>query len=283
MTPNIDDSRRRFLSASGALAITSLAGWHGEAAAEPPPEITTIRLIDFPTVCMAATYFAEEFLYAEGFRKVEYVAQATNIFADSDSLDIDLATAAPLVASLDEDSRFLAVAGIHPGCQELFGNERVQAIRDLRGKSVAVSALGSGEHVSVASVAAYVGIDPNKEINWVVANSSEGALQLFIDGKADAYWAFEPQPHELKAKKIGHVILNTTEDKPWSQYFCCLLAMRTEFVRRYPIATKRAMRAYLKASDICAQQPERVARFLADKGQEPRYELSLEVLNCTVL
>ena len=39
-----------------------------------------------------------------------------------------------------------------------------------------------------------------------------------------------------------------------------------------------ALRAYLKAADICAQEPERVARFLAAKGYDPRYEIGLDVL-----
>ena len=246
--------------------------------AGPPPEITTIRLEEFPAICLAPQYLAEELLYSEGFSKVEFTKSTANVVGSADSIDISMVTAAAFVADQDTHSRFIAVAGIHVGCQELFGNERVQAIRDLKGKSVAISAMGSGEHISVASVAAYVGIDPKRDIEWVVAKTSKAALQLFVDGKVDAYWAFEPQPHQLKAMKIGHVILSTAEDKPWSQYFCCLLSARREFVQRYPVATKRALRAFLKATDICSQQPERAARFMMEKGHEPSYELSLEVL-----
>lgn len=83
---------------------------------------------------------------------------------------------------------------------------------------------------------------------------------------------------ELRAKKIGHVILNTTLDRPWSQYFCCMLTTNRQFVASHPVATKRALRAILKAADICAREPERVAQYLAKKGFEPRYEIGLEVL-----
>jgi NitT/TauT family transport system substrate-binding protein len=51
-----------------------------------------------------------------------------------------------------------------------------------------------------------------------------------------------------------------------------------QFATKYPIATRRSLRAMLKAADICANSPERAARYLADKGYEPRYELGLEVL-----
>jgi len=41
----------------------------------------------------------------------------------------------------------------------------------------------------------------------------------------------------------------------------------------------RAMRALFKAADVCARDPERVARYLVAKGYEKRYEAALEVLN----
>ena len=125
---------------------------------------------------------------------------------------------------------------------------------------------------------AYVGMDPRKDVNWITGNKAIDAMRLFVEGKADAYMGFAPAPQELRAKKIGHVIVNTAQDRPWSQYFCCMLVANREFVAKNPVATKRALRAYLKAADICAQEPERVARFLAAKGYEPRYEIGLEVL-----
>jgi NitT/TauT family transport system substrate-binding protein len=74
------------------------------------------------------------------------------------------------------------------------------------------------------------------------------------------------------------VIVNTTQDRPWSQYFCCTVAANRNWVHAYPIAAKLALRAMLKAADLCAQEPERVARYLVARGYEPRYEVGLEVL-----
>jgi NitT/TauT family transport system substrate-binding protein len=53
---------------------------------------------------------------------------------------------------------------------------------------------------------------------------------------------------------------------------------RTNALPQHPVATKRALRAFLKGADMCAQDPERVARLLVTKGYEPRYEMGLEVL-----
>jgi NitT/TauT family transport system substrate-binding protein len=86
------------------------------------------------------------------------------------------------------------------------------------------------------------------------------AMQNLADGKIDAYLGFPPDPQELRAKKVGHVVVNSATDRPWSQYFCCMVAANREFVRRNPAATKRALRAILKGDRICAPEPVRGLR-----------------------
>jgi NitT/TauT family transport system substrate-binding protein len=48
----------------------------------------------------------------------------------------------------------VALGGIHSGCYELFAKADVRAIRDLKGRSVSISAYGATEHVFVASMVA---------------------------------------------------------------------------------------------------------------------------------
>jgi NitT/TauT family transport system substrate-binding protein len=72
------------------------------------------------------------------------------------------------------------------------------------------------------------------------------------------------------------VIVNSGLDRPWSQYFCCIVAAHQEFVHKHPVATKRALRAILKATQFCAAEPEKAARFVADKGY--RYDYSLQTM-----
>jgi NitT/TauT family transport system substrate-binding protein len=51
-----------------------------------------------------------------------------------------------------------------------------------------------------------------------------------------------------------------------------------DFVTQYPSATKRAIRALLKATDLCAEEPERAARIVVKKGFEPRFDMVTKVL-----
>jgi NitT/TauT family transport system substrate-binding protein len=124
---------------------------------------------------------------------------------------------------------------------------------------------------------AYVGLDPRRDVRWVTRPTEE-SIALLEQGKIDAFMGFPPDPQELRARKIGHVVVNSNVDRPWSQYFCCVVAANSEFMQKYPVATKRALRAILKATDVCASEPERASRYLVDSGRTPRYDLARQVL-----
>ena len=165
------------------------------------------------------------------------------------------------------------LSGVHVGCYELFGHEGIKSILDLKGKRVGAGwGLGSDPHVFVTAMATHVGLDPLNDIEWVT--SDEGSLQLFMDGKIDAFLSFPPEAQELRAKGIGHVILNSMLDQPWSHYFCCMLASNAAFAQEHPVATKRVVRAILKAADICISDPEMVARLLVDGGYAQDYDFA---------
>jgi NitT/TauT family transport system substrate-binding protein len=127
-------------------------------------------------------------------------------------------------------------------------------------------------------MAAHVGLDPHEDIAWVTPGPSGTTMQLFAEREVDVFLGFPPEPQELRARKIGRVILNTATDKPWSDYFCCTAFGNRDFVRAHPIATKRYLRAILKATDICAAEPERAARQLVDGGFTARYDYALQSL-----
>jgi len=279
----IRSGRRNFLTLASAIGATALLGQGRSASAEPPPETKKIRLVKIPAICLAPEYIAEEFLRLEGFSEVEYVevdtqANLSDLLGENRA-DMTVSSPPSLLPDLDAGKQVVALAGIHGGCYELFANEHIRSVRDLRGKRVAIEEIGtSTEYFYLASMVAYVGMDPRKDIQWVAGHTFDGMMDLFVEGKADATLAFPPQPQQLRAKKIGRVIVNTAQDRPWSEYYCCLISARRQFVKEYPIATKRAVRAILKATDVCANEPERAARYIVAKGYEPKYEVALEVV-----
>ena len=273
--------RRGFAVTLSAAGAAALLGCRGALADEGPPETTTVRLRRDPTICSAPWYVAEELLRAAGFTDVRYVpVSAGPPIAQAvarGEIDFGPISAAHVVMRLDDGLPITALAGVHAGCYELFAHEPVRSITDLKGKSVDVNALGSGKHVYAALMVAYVGLDPQKDIEWVVGSSAD-PLEPFADGKVDAFLGWPPEPQELRARKIGRLILSTTTDKPWSQYFCCMLIGNREFVRFHPVATKRVLRAIIKADEICAARPEAAARRLVDDGITERYDDALQTV-----
>jgi NitT/TauT family transport system substrate-binding protein len=278
----IDLGRRNCLIRASAIAASSvLAPYARLAAADAEPEIKKLRLVHAPSICVAPQYLAEELLRLEGFTEIQYLplGSRNGPYAIADGrADITMWDTPGLLLHLDADKPIVLLAGIHSGCYELFGNERVQSIRDLKGKTVAIQYFGGGDHVLLSSMLAYVGMRPQEDIKWLPGPNIHDGMTYFVEGKADAFLAYTPHPQELRALKVGHVIIDTAKDRPWSQYFCCVVAANKDFVQRYPIATKRVLRAILKAADLCAADPKGVARYLYEHGYEKRYDIAVDAL-----
>jgi NitT/TauT family transport system substrate-binding protein len=215
-------TRRRF------LATLSLAGAAGflctppAAATEGTLETTTLRIANRHSLCNAPQHVAEELLRAEGFTEIRYIETAGAATAGAiagGKVDFSMAHASYWIPAIDAGEPVMLLAGIHVGCFELFAREGIHSVGDLKGKSVGVGALGNSTHVFLAATAAHVGLDPAKDIRWVTTSPAVNLMELFADGKIDAFLAAPPEPQELRARKIGHAIFNSSVDRPWSQYF----------------------------------------------------------------
>jgi NitT/TauT family transport system substrate-binding protein len=277
----IRQNRRHFLAGLSATGAAGILGPPGVFAAEGPPEVTTVRLPQNPGICLAPGYIAEELLRTEGFTEIRYVPSpygfTTPELVSQGELDFGFSFASSLVYQLDAGMSVSALAGIHSGCYELFAHGPVRTISDLKGRTVGIQTLTSSAHLYVAIMAAHVGLDPHQDIEWVVP-SSGSAMELFAEREVDAFIGFPPEPQELRHRGIGRMILNTSTDRPWSQYLCCILYGNRQWIRDHPVATKRFVRAILKAADICASDPERAARALVDEGFTPSYDYALQTL-----
>ncbi|MEA2984055.1 MAG: NitT/TauT family transport system substrate-binding protein [Alphaproteobacteria bacterium] len=262
----IVQNRRSFLGGLSASGATSLFGGVSFAA-EAPPETPIVRLAAVPGACTAPLYLAEELLHEEGFAEVRYVPSTGPSMVSEDKVDFDMLAAVDYLPLIDAGMPLIVLSGVHVGCFELRANESIQVVSDLRGKRVAVSTpLGiSADHLLVSAMAAYVGLDPVTEIEWVT-NPSLSQVELFDAGRVDAFIGFPPDPQQSCARSTGHPVVNMANDKPWSNYFCCMAIANTEFVRNNPVATKRALRAIMRATDICHKQPELAAQRMVDVG-----------------
>ena len=272
-------SRRKFLgglAVAGATAALGLQPEQADSAIEPPPETTRLRIQKGDPACWVPMYVAEPLLRKEGFTDIEYVyAQGSEVarMCREGALDLCAGFSVRFMYNLEEQQHPLKIiSGLHVGCYALVGNERVRSVRELKGKTVWAGALkNEGPHLFFNAIVSYVGLDPRTDINYLWVNKDE-AMRLFKEGKIDAFISFPPGPHELIAQGYGHILVDTNIDKPWSQYFCCVVTGQSYFIKKNPIATRRALRAILKATDIVSRDPELATRTLIDMKVRPAAE-----------
>ena len=286
-------NRREFLrvaglAGAGAVLLgacgpdDSKGGPTGTPEEDPPPETTTIRLAKSTLNPRTAPLFlAEQFLPAEGFTTVQYIdVPIANDGVEeiaAGEIDIGIPFAPALTVAADAGSQLVVLAGVQSNTFEVFGSDRVQSLRDLKGKRLFGNRDATDPAYSLwAALLAYVGIDIKHGVEFVDVSATDLFAQA-QEGKLDAWTLTRPTSTIFRNLNIGHVILDCMVDPPWSQHLASMATGNRDFVEQHPAATKRALRAILKAADVCAREPERAARYLVDRGYTAwDYELTLD-------
>lgn len=288
-TPRLNPwTRREFLgrlTTAGAFGALSL--YPEIAAAEPPPETTSINIVMDPTfaiLCYGPQYVATEMLKLEGFTDISYAPYLEDEGANDarvvgvGNADISTSWVGDLLTAADYENSVVGLSGMHLGCTEIFAHKGIKSFHDLRGKKIAVYGEESAEQTWFSMMLAYIGIDPQQEIEWVIHDYEEWG-ELLAAGEVDAVMLWPPDSQIFREQNIGHVILNTTTDRPWKDYYCCVISGNRDFVANNPVATKRALRAMLKATDLCALEPELAARAVIATGFPTDYDRAVKVFS----
>ena len=238
----VQTTRRQLLTNAafaGAACLGGLGAWGKSLAAEPPPEVTTIRFGKDTATCIAPQVF-QELLRAEGFTEIRYVdvtealvrrADAANseVYADMiahGEIDFGRSFAPSFVLGMNAGAPVMVLSGLHLGCFEIFGKNEIRTLGDLKGRTVGIDVYkNSPNRALLAIMTRLVGLDPAKDIRWV-SDPKLQPMDLFAEGKVDAFLASPPDLQEVRARNIGHVIVSSINDRPWSQYLCCMLATR---------------------------------------------------------
>ena len=199
-------TRRRVLAGLAAGAATLVYAPRLKAAAESL-ETTTVRFLKGNSICFAPEYIADDLLRAEGFTDIRYIdANLGTLPENARQIDFTPMFVSSLLIWNEAHLQMTILSGLHVGCFELFGHDGVGSIADLKGKRVGVPGLGGTPwHAFLSIMAAHVGLDPIKDLQWVVSRTPSPP-ELFAAGKVDAFIGFPPDSQEMRARKIGHVV-----------------------------------------------------------------------------
>jgi NitT/TauT family transport system substrate-binding protein len=265
------------LSAAAVLGCSS--GGDDKAKVEPPPEVTAIRLPQSTPLCESAQFLAEKYLANEGFTDVKFVPyQAPTVpwmLVSSGEADFGVDNLSLLLRS-DAGEPVTFLGGFHTGCGAWVANDSIKTAGDFKGRTIGVGGMDPLVNFDYLATQVYLGnagLNPGRDVTFTLRPGPLAQLtQPFNEGKFDGFWAGVPVLFQARAAKLGHEVSNMMMDKPWSDNYCCGVGANRNFVQKNPVATKRALRALMMASDEAEHQPETAARYIVDKGYRPNYD-----------
>src|SRR3989440_254206 len=156
--------------------------------------------------------------------------------------------------------------GIHRGCLRVQAAVKgnIRTVKDLRGKRIGVPGMGTPPFIFANRVLGANGIDPSKEISWLVFPAGE--LGLALDkGEVDAVADSEPIGSLRMADGKVRNIADQAGDAPYKDEYCCAVLVNGKFLARNPKAAAAATRALLKAAKWVETNPAAAARLSVEK------------------
>ncbi|HKY78210.1 MAG TPA: ABC transporter substrate-binding protein [Acidimicrobiia bacterium] len=273
-------------AATGTLLSACRSGGGEEREAngpgpDGPLETTSIRLFSVPPFnCVAAMYMAERFLQEEGFTEIQYPKIApkdvVNSWAEG-AIDFGVFYPANLAPRIEQGDPFVLLGGVHLGCWQVVASGDIKTMRDFEGKTVSIVGPHFTDGIFMAMTLASVGLDINRDVKLVNYPPTEWA-RVLTSGEVNGVVAVPPFSTDLQKKGIGHVVVNSVSDPPWSNYYCCSPVANRHWMERHPAAAKRALRAMLRGADVVAKDPLGTARFMVDRGYTNNYDYTCDLL-----
>ena len=280
--------RRTFLGAVGATLAAACVPGTGSTATFGQLETTTIR-VDPHQGCEMWAWVVEDLLREEGFKDVR-ITEAGKVHTGE--ADIGATFGNDVVGKIDTGAPFVAVAGTHTGCNQLWAQPGINSVGDLRGRRIDVTGMDPindavfGMWVSLLSTVGirqtdvrFSQLDMSAHAAHALGPTSP-VIESFLAGNSDAVLAYVEQGPALRLNPAnkGHLIFDMATDRPWSQYYCCLLMATRSYATANPWATKRATRAVLRAIDVVTNDRKAAVDIAVKKGFTPDASLMLEAI-----
>jgi NitT/TauT family transport system substrate-binding protein len=158
-------------------------------------------------------------------------------------------------------------AGIHTGCIKAVTppDSGIETIADLKGKAVGVDAIGGGPQIALSAKLRELGIDPVTEVEWK-AYPGPQLEEAINKGEIVAYMTWDPFPTQAHDHNGYNVLLDIGADDPFKDNYCCFVGVSAKVVEEDPDKAAAITRAFLKASEWVAANPEEAAQIAVDNG-----------------
>ena len=260
--------------AAATISILVLAGCKQNSQSSATPAggngLVKIRVGYIGLTCEAPIYMAVEkgFFKEEGLDPVLVKCDWSN-YKDVMALggfDITHHLVMYFLKPIEQGLDVKFTGGIHRGCLRVQAavNGKINSVEDLRGKRIGIPGMGTPPFIFANRVLTAHGIDPSKEITWIVYPAGE--LGLALDkGDVDAVADSEPIGTLLVAEGKVKNIADQAKDAPYKDEYCCEVIVNGKFLAANPKAAAAATRALLKAAKWVQTNPAAAARLSVEK------------------
>ena len=119
-----------------------------------------------------------------------------------------------------------------------------KTIKDLKGKTIGITAYGSGPELVGRLMVKHFGLDPDKDVKWVPTGAGEGRYIRMQQGLLDATVATVPT--DYLGRKMGFPIMVRSEDLFTYPFSGLTVSMRK--LKEKPDEVRRVIRAGIKAN-----------------------------------
>ena len=182
--------------------------------------------------------------------RLEGMASTVDAFARQQSNGVPALEVFPIDASVGGDG--------------ILAKNTIQAVADLKGKTVAVNQ-GSVSEWFLAQVLKANGLSLSDVKEQNMKSGEAGAA--FVASKVDVAVTWEPWLSKAKSRTDGHVLVSS---KSYPDLIMDSFAFRKDFVQKYPDTVKDFMKAYYDAYNWMQQNQTEALKVIGDAvGESP--------------
>jgi NitT/TauT family transport system substrate-binding protein len=187
----------------------------------------------------------------------------------SGEMDVAVAGAEYFIGTRMNGSDHIFIGVCYPYLSgSLFAQPEIKYVKELKGKTIAVSGIGASSHFSAIMAVQHFGLDPNREVKFLAAGGQPEALASLQRNLIEAAMLYPPITR--KARQLGKVELVNVADLR-IPYMSAALVTTERTIKARQVVLDRFIAAMAEALKIARTDKERsiaaMGRFLEVKDQ----------------